>query len=157
MYLKEDVIKLLSNKNYEDLITIEFSNDVKMNKTNRRTGRANPYLNRNIKKYHKLKCITTYDYEEELKKRCAKNWKVFEGLKWETWWEHINDNPHIIHYINEGGEENYYLQVVPVELVEYNYLLDGKMIDEKELEPYLSLKKDGVVKRIKLKDINSIQ
>lgn len=157
MYTKDDVIKLLSNKNDGELVTMEFSNDVKMNKTNRRTGIANPYLNRNIKKYHKLKCITTYDYEEELKKRCVKNWKVFEGLKWETWWEHINDNPHIIHYINEGGEENYYLQVVPVELLEYNYLLDGKMIDEKELEPYLSLKKDGVVKRIKLKDISSIQ
>lgn len=157
MYTKDDVIKLLSNKNDGELVTIEFSNDVDMVKKHRITKRANPYINRNVKKYHKMKCITTYDYEEELKKRCAKNWKVFEGLKWETWWKHINDNPHIIHYINEGGEENYYLQVVPVELVEYYYLLDGKVIDEKELEPYLSLKNENsVVKRIKLQDIGSI-
>lgn len=157
MYTKDDVIKLLSNKNDGELVTIEFSNDVDMVKKHRITKRANPYINRNVKKYHKMKCITTYDYEEELKKRCAKNWKVFEGLKWETWWERKNENPYIIYYVKDW-EENFYLQVVPVELVEYNYLLDGEKIDEKELEPYLILKnKNPVVKRINLNNITFIE
>ncbi len=156
MYIKDDIISLLSSKTEWELVVIEFCNDIKMNKTSRRTGRANPYINRDVKKYHKMKCITTYDYEEELKKRCAKNWEIFEGVKWGSWWEPVYNNPHIIHHINKEWEENYYLQVVPEELIEYYYLLGGKIIDEKELEPYLSLKKEGVVKRIKLQDIISI-
>ena len=154
-YTKDIVIGLLSDKKDWELVTIEFSNDIKMNKTNKKTGALNPYSNRNVKKYHKMKCITTYNYEEELKKRCLENWKVYEWLKWWSRWERINENPYLIRYIKDG-EENHYLQVVPAELVEFYYLLDGKLIDEKELEPYLTPKNDGVVKRIKLKDIISI-
>lgn len=154
-YRKDDIINLLSNKAKWESVTIEFSNDVDMVKKHRITKWVNPYLNRDVKKYHKMKCITTYDYEEELKKRCLKNWKVYEWLKWWSRGERINENPYIIRYIKDG-EECYYLQVVPEELVESYYLLDGKLIDEKELEPYLKSSSDGVVKRIKLKDIISI-
>lgn len=154
MYTKDDLIYKLSSKQKWEMVTIEFINDVEMNKKNRWTKQPNRFY-KNVKKYHKLKCVTTYDYEEEKEKYCSKYWKTNTWIG-DTRWNSININPHIIHYTKDW-KEKFYLQVVPVELLEYYYLLNGQRVDENLLKQYLP-QKDGywVVIRIKLEDIQNI-